>query len=497
MPLRELGLRAAATAALALLGTQLMRAAEPSLEIVPEKVAVCSGAEPRGQLVIELPPGRRRPITVSQWADHGVHLVRPDDSPLSADLGPGRHVWDVKLVGGTDDTRPGPLLLRLEQYPQATAKVDVTRSELPDLSTVATVEVKILSPASDRDLAQLAVVVTNLHDVPIHAVVTIPYTPAHLKVVGKPSAEATVAPGTSQHLPFPVEVKKARPGSLLFRTALDWKESGCTRSGALLTAAEVTAEGAASQILTAVGVPSLLILPGFIMLMVPVIAWRLGWKLPGKEEFPFTPNTAEFWFFAILLSFGAVLLLAQTGRDYRDVFTLNDLMILWFVSAGAALVLYAVLWAALAAWRRREEWKLRQRTLEEDDDPTTVFEKLGRVRWGTYAHRATASGGESGFVLGDVPGDGKQVLWIAPSVKITYPAGTDEKTLGDLEGQRGPSGRSRELAMLLRAHPKIKAEWKAGGGLARPRQVSRQDLKVNLGLPMVPLVDEPEPEGET
>jgi hypothetical protein len=144
---------------------------------------------------------------------------------------------------------------------------------------------------------------------------------------------------SGEAVPIPIEIlaKGVTPGNrkIALESNLRWNDRGCSYSATIVTPQDLTVGiFGQSDILTALGIPSLLLLPGFLIMGMVAVMWKAGVRFGSATvEFPYQLKSPEFWLFAVSLSFLAVL----TGRyvfdrPYLNIYGLADLMWLWFLS---------------------------------------------------------------------------------------------------------------------------------------------------------------------
>jgi hypothetical protein len=197
------------------------------------------------------------------------------------------------------------------------------------------------------------------------------------------------------------------------------EDGGCVRQGNLIhhQDLETSVRGEAS-VLTALGVPSLLLLPGFLMIATIGLLWRLGFRVgrASATQFPLQTTDPTYWVVVIALS---LLLTASPliGRDLSLGYGLHDIKELWLRSLGLAAASWLVLVAGarlpLLFWRKTFGWSA-------EDDPVTVLQKLGRRGRGTVLQRV-ALGGETGYLL---LADGRRP-WLCPPIAYCVPNNSD------------------------------------------------------------------------
>lgn len=355
------------------------------------------GGDPddEGSALASLEPG-----ATGHWS---VTLRRAEDAP------PGKRPWLLRYtaVQGSRET-PGASAGSLEivEPPERPQRVSATvTSKLGVLEDVreaglAFVEVENLT---DRTL--------RLTGVKVHAPYFVRVAPVAADAGERPCGgfrtrdEKAPAPFATRHLPprssllLPYSLVACRaiePGEHMVVWEIEvGEEHGDAPSRSVLARHEFKAQVLGeSALLQAVKVPSLLLLPGALVLLT----WGFLRHRRDLEAKRLGPAQAEFWLLAVFLSIIAAfvypLLTNRLGdpRDYLVAYGIYDIFHLWGGSMVVAAVAYALWWSgrwALAgAARKWEEGKARralrreQRNPQPGDPPLTVLRKLaaaGRV----------------------------------------------------------------------------------------------------------------------
>jgi hypothetical protein len=243
-----------------------------------------------------------------------------------------------------------------------------------------------------------------------------------------------------------------------------------------------------AALLTAVGVPLLLLLPGFLM----ISAWILLSKVPrlhskwlsSKEgTFPLGKTDPDFWMLGVSLSLALFALAPGVpGVGFQAPYRLEDIARIWLWSVIAGLGSYLLLKAieatvsrwrkrlqdnAQKAARKRRDDEHRERTLTPKDEPVDVVRRMRARNWPIeHCVPVRTRAGLPGFKLWPAE-DAAQTsrhkqVWVVPQIVCT-PAG--EKELPDVGG-------TQELEVLLHMMEQIQTEelgsfaWRDG---ARPR----------------------------
>ncbi|MFZ1217696.1 MAG: hypothetical protein WAO00_00315 [Chthoniobacterales bacterium] len=289
-----------------------------------------------------------------------------------------------------------------------------------------------LKTLSDPNSGIVFVVVRNKSIFPV-SVRSIDVAPsADLEATWKESFVNTpIPPQTERAFSARVERKGAiLPGKclLLFTINADWVEEGAQRSGSTIAKFEFEADVIGdSAMLTAIGVPSFLLLPGFLMLLIFGMLWNAAVKIkPIALDF----KQPQFWAGAILLSLSTALVYPLvTGRNYLQGYSFKDVCYVWFGSAGVGAIAWAIAIFVRSRRARRAAEEARRRTFSKDDTPVEALRKLARKGLGFELEPVNIQlQGQAvrAFLLEQ--GQGDQAHWVAPSIGLTLPANSSVST---------------------------------------------------------------------
>lgn len=302
------------------------------------------------------------------------------------------------------------------------------------------------------------------------------------------SEAKTLAPKTEEVFPWKIYAgPRVQSGKhlLLFDVSLAWDDEGRPQTGNILCKYECDVGVLGdSEFLVPLGVPSFLLLPGFLIVTVFAMLWNLFHK---EKQFPWTAKSAEFWSLAVILSLIALLAVYWlTKRNVMEAYGLRDVYIVWFGSAAAGLLVWTAVEAIVALLRqaelrkkKRAELEVRLKTFTRDDEPVAVLRKLGRNGKGFYLNQVNVKfeGQDArGFVLQDKDSEHPTVC-IAPSIVLSWEAALDEETRARLEkefnAQVAKVDDPDALANLIETEKGngITVKWKPSGALRKVTQV--------------------------
>jgi hypothetical protein len=520
-----LGTALAISALLLASSTTLADDSTISLQVEPAEIELC-GQSPQKFQVVAHNDGAT-PVS-------GLKLDLIDDTRASfipapapiARLAPGSSAkWTFSAAERQDGVVAGKVYYRLEyrsgkKQGTATAQLDVKQRSREALAQVATAAVSLASSALDESQpvnGYLTVTNPSEHGLEVEIVcpasdrLTFDFPALASKglvdcscVNGKdgPACKDSVTrkfnltPGEAVPVPIRISTKNgavAGKRKIAFQANLSWNDRGCAYT-ATIVATEDLEVGifGQSEILTALGIPSLLVLPGVLVMLVVGMLWKAGVRFgQPTAEFPYQAKSPEFWLFAVSLSFVAVLLGRWVfQRPYLNIYQLSDLMWLWFLSVlsgGLAFVAGDLVWGEILRARRRYEE--REKPLP-DDDPRRILEKLGRLKRGVYLQRLSIKGTDTPcfrFFAPRQPPD--QRCCVVPRIVIKVPHDAPAGTKAQVDSQRGKGGDPTALARLI-TEGAIAGRWQTSADLTGPKEINESDLQDFRVT--APLIDEVE-----
>ena len=172
-----------------------------------------------------------------------------------------------------------------------------------------------------------------------------------------------------------------------------------------------------SEVLTALGIPSLLLLPGFLLLATASVLWKARVMRDESDDatFPFPLKEPESWVPTVIGSAAILFIAWLFGVNLLDRYSLTDLVLLWIASMIAGGVLYVG--ALLISNRLR-----RSRIPTAADEPIALLEKLAKqgldLRRPRFSYD-TGSGTLDLYLL-QPPSDSRPSTWSAPKIVYTW-----------------------------------------------------------------------------
>lgn len=240
--------------------------------------------------------------------------------------------------------------------------------------------------------------------------------------------------------------------------------------------------------LTVVGVPSFLLLPGFLLLVGARLArsWQAGAPAadaPGPvNKGGFDLPTGQFWALAVSLSLVAMLVYPLiTGlfgpthrRSYVDGYGLTDIRNVWLGAMAIGLVVGG--FPAFVRWVRTT---LATRKVPTGrDDARAVLARLARVgspttlRQVRFSHEGAVV---QGFVAYELP-DG--ALWVVPPIGVQLSASATPTARSALLDsiESGDAGAATDGVARARQEGSASVAWQGRVGFTRPVKVAKADV---------------------
>jgi hypothetical protein len=182
-----------------------------------------------------------------------------------------------------------------------------------------------------------------------------------------------------------------------------------------------------STLLTAIGVPSLLLLPGFLIVTLCMLVWRfrpIRVSFLGGETFIVTAREPEFWLLAVGISLGLFVLAPHSVHvGYDRPYSLPDIARMWGFSLCVGLGAYIVLFVVDRALHLRANAARIARTLTPNDDVVTAIERLRLRGWQKDQCRPVKITAKKlrGFVLWEEKTG--ESAWVIPQIRCVTATG--------------------------------------------------------------------------
>ena len=469
------------------------------LETIPTTMKLGPGEKQRLMLVARNGSSERVEVLGLDWiAAVGISVV--NQSGNNSLLTPGGGVsWLLEVARTNDSHETVQVHFRLDYKLRnsvstsevvncAMASLEVQDRQQIQLEKVAEVRAESsLKLLQEPRTGTVYIVVKNMSDSALNLLSINPNIPSDLIVTNVPR-DRQVAPRTVAVFPLDISAAKTVHSGkhlLLFEVNLAWNDEGHSQTGSALCKYECDVGVLGdSEFLVPVGVPSFLLLPGFLIVIVFSMLWGLFHK---DKPFPWSAKTAEFWSLAIIISLLAITAYRLRGSNLLDGYGLKDVYLVWFGSATVGLVIWAVTEACfrlrlrvVEGRKRREIDEVQRRTFTSDDSPVEVLRKLALNKRGFQLDQVKVQVEGStarGFLL--QPQDGAHpTAWVAPAIVLVF----DEELKDDrraklqkiFEAQVAQVGDADAMASLIEREKRngVSAKWKPSATLRRVTQVT-------------------------
>jgi len=388
----------------------------------------------------------------------------------------------------------------------AYSNLTISPAAVPNPPDLASVEIKGSLPSLSHERGgTLFVIINNKYPRPLTVHSIDPQTPKFIELkqlLTTVAGQSLVGPP-----PFSIPVGEARiiayavtvadrvvPGNYgaVFAVQLE-TEDGLTATATASKEVEVSVLG--DSLLSLIGVPSFLVLPGFLI----IISWRLLWYLGKTEEqrakFPLQAGSADFWAIAILLSLAAAALYPVSTRlflgierNYLVSYGFVDFVYVFAFALALGLVSHLLWRLCVWSYRRYRMIALAKVTPSENDDPQTLLDKLAKCKSTIVFRQAMPKGGtQEQRVLVLTPWREAAHLWVAPPVIIQPIDTRDFEGLNKLQQiAEGKVEDAAEIARLVRERVKDrrwKVDWRRpSAGIRREEAAALTELPSNAPL---------------
>ena len=401
-------------------GTLPVAACAQSLQVQPSAISSAApGFTAQARLVLTNPgTDPLRKVTLTQFSNDGITVHFPSQGagilaakgqlewpltitvPASAHL-PGTVVFDAAYTSGS---------VVNHQYAALSVQTDATLKNL-DATLDGTPD-----PVSEQRPGALYLILTNNMDVPAQVNVSFDVPPSALDTPAvQPFAvppRSTVAQKIALTAPF-----RVTPGNHPIAVNVDaiWQRNGTQEERRFALTKSITVGiFFESELLKALSIPSILVLPGCLVLFTMQLLFSAGWMgLKDDSQLPnLTVASSGFWILAIPLS--AVFVPVYYLIFHVNLlltYGVNDLLTIWVATLPLGILIYWVIGL------RNREYR-RDHVFSTSDTPAIVLEKLNRN--GLSLERPQVkykfNGLELfGFVLEEIR-DGQTMLWVAPPI---------------------------------------------------------------------------------
>lgn len=492
-----------------LIGLAHAESGKVELEVLPTSVELPSTGKDVQAIVVVRNPTKDALCNVhlSTFSDANV-AVKGNEQHLNSLASNAEFAWNIKLSQQQDDLVSGKVYFRIDYayrqekngqlIPRVSIKsLEVKSHKISPIEQIAGVEVKTTLESLNENRPGIAhLVIKNKSDVSIQIKNVLPTGPNFIcfenncsdnskeKTQGDNILSKSLASHKTLIIPIQIIAKeRVQPGKhlLLFDVLLEWQEAGELQTDHLVVTQEVDVGVLGeSEILKLLGLPSFLLLPGFLIITTIGLLWNLGFlRLKSDiDKFPLEVNTPEFWLISVTLSglvaFGYIL----TGRNYLESYGLRDIANVWLFSVFA-LGLGGYLLTMLA-----RNLYISGRTPSEKDGQITILKKLSRQNLGVYLARVglEIEGQTKHVFLLEPPGSSRDKLWVGPYILVEWLGRENENAelKQKVAEQLNSNGNPRTLATLLEeglSKKCLQVRWQPIGLLNQPKEVKAEAIQ--------------------
>jgi len=440
------------------------------IEVVPDEIEVFPGRENEIQVTLRnLRDSKIQNTRLSYFTEADIQVEI--QAPESTELEPHSALtWVVKVSPAGDEQVSGSVHLRIDYSWQPEGSEDwfpgvahhslEVKNQIPDAIQVnPEIQVKTaLTNLVQGHPGIVYVVIKNGSTLPIRVSGIQPDGPDFIQF--SPTTQdldERIEPNDSQVFRYTVETDESvTPGKylLLFEVDFTWELMGHQWPGTAVETHEIDVSvfgesGIMSALgLATAGIPTFLILPGFLIIATIGVCWR--WFTPKAGDYAFknlgeSLKKLEFWFWAFTLSllmipvyrFGTGYL--GTPRDLLKGYSFDDIGAVWFASivlAVVGFVLYATLKSGVprllkSLQRVYQDWQRKQVIPSINDSQIEILEKLDRQDLGVWRERVVVSVQgkkvETPVFLLQPLEEGKEEYWVSPRIKVQWKSNRSEE----------------------------------------------------------------------
>jgi len=381
------------------------------------------------------------------------------------------HVLDVRAAAPILRDTTLALLVRYETGRRGHVRLGIATTTLK----VVAFPVRTAGDIATVELKASLGTLTSGHPVPAYLLVTnktggtlqvggvVPTSPTFLTVTGGEHPR-TIGPGGSTQIDLEVEARSSvRPGKheLLLRVPLTTEGEAQAVDAIAAQEVEVGVEGE-SAILTALGVPALFLVPGFLALTAALLLWRLRiFRLPSDGgTFFVEAKSVEFWLLAISGSLLLLLFWKALDIDLFGVYSRRDVLVVWGWSIAIGSGAYIAI-----MWPMHNHRKSRAYT--SGDDPIEVLRRMGRSGVSIVRPTFKPPGTSDTRFLLQPPDPGRASTWLAPPILLSVLTPSEElesAILVLLDDTHDPAALADVLAAAMEKKG-VTVEWDGPAGL--------------------------------
>jgi len=478
------------------------------LEVTPTTIDLPAKGEAQAQVILRNKSQAALENVKLDWFSGTQADIRADETKEIASLASQADTyWTLHVNQSANGLIPGNVYLRVKYNTTGTSGVSqvlyttlaVNSRQADEVSKV----VEVVSHTSSTQLneqrpGQVFLVITNKGNLPItlgditsSGPSFISGTPDMSRLKNSENIVQIEARDTA-YVPVEIRVTDAvRPGKhlLLFQTPIEWgpKENRQKANVIAQQEFEVGILGE-SELLTALGLPSFLILPGFLMI---VVYGLLDKRAVTDQSILKNATNAPLWIGAITLS-GVMAFLYPLGtyllggvrRDYLISYGLGDVIRVWI----ASILIGAVSWLIVQALERLWRYLFRP---SSSDSPAQLLKKLywQRLRLNLSKLKVKINGNDNDVFLVERRRDKQETYWVGPYINIGWPQVEDrlrsEQTrLKAIVSEQLDGGNPMALAKSIEEGKRkavLTAQWDSTGALSGPSEIGKNNVTKDDG----------------
>jgi hypothetical protein len=281
-----------------------------TLSVTPNAVMLAPGEHMQALVTARISATTVQTITLTAFTDAAINVEidRPErtGAPMLGD-----EAWNVSLTRAMAGRPTGTIYFRADYQTQEsqgrivssviTTSVDIQERVPATIDTVITASLKTsIETLQDQQSRQIFVVVKNISTVPITVTritsQTLPLITATIEDIGE---GYRLEPQQSNPFSMTLTAGNAvQPGKhlLVVRVDAEWEKAGQRTTGSLVLDKDFTVGVfGESAILQATAIPSVMLLPGFLLVTTLILLIKASWK---TELLQLDLKKPEFWFFS-------------------------------------------------------------------------------------------------------------------------------------------------------------------------------------------------------
>lgn len=444
-------------------------------------------------------------ITLTAFSNDGVAAAPEPDTPASVAALPANaeQTWKIKVAPAKRGVfSPGALNVQVAvSYREGTEKLQryqfqaipitapgvVTVTALADIDFKASVE-----PLSQQRPGKLFVTITNKSAEALDVTDIKVSTSSYIKATPD-KTQLKLPYGSTEAVPVSIEVgDQIVPGKYPLVVVATLKTpAGLPGSVVKAQDVDIAVLGEA-DILSKIGAPSLLFLPGVLFLLTWQLLWSIGKTDDARKAYSLTVTTGGFWVIAVALALVIARLYPWLAgyaypwiapgatakrRDYLEAYGFYDYALLFALSIAAAAVLYVVWLGVQKLQAMRRAWLVRRNTPAATDQPVDIIQKLARLGQTVALPRAHLAAGNANDIVYILDSwRNPPSIWIIPPARLDdgpQADATSRNLADDIQvGRIVEAARLHKLLIIGIEAQWWTLQWQAVAGINAPRSVA-------------------------